>query len=168
MSSSPVRLPIRDEHLHQPNKRLRTNALIRQAVNEGKPLPLQVLLEAMWELRDEAQHLTTLSADHEDYNPNLARELRKMAVVVAEKAAPYVHPRLANVAVRPEDEEEAEERRAASRLTSDLLQGKSAKELVELWLAVAKGDPRELAEITDRARLNPPVPPDDTTEEHEP
>jgi hypothetical protein len=146
--------PIAHQQLHQPSKRLRTNALIRQAINDGKPLPLQVMLEAMWELRDESMHLASLPPEHADHNPTLARELRKMAIVVAEKAAPYVHPRLSNVAVRPEDEEEAEERRAANRLTSDLLKGKSVKELGELWLVVAKGDSKELAEITHQPDEN--------------
>jgi hypothetical protein len=42
--------------LHQPSKRSRTRDVLRQAVNAGKPLPLQVMLETMWRWHEQAEH----------------------------------------------------------------------------------------------------------------
>ena len=115
--------------------------VIRQAVNDGKPLPLTVLLESMWKYRDEAIRLENRFS--EEYDPLAARQARMAAVVVAEKASPYVHPKLANVAIRPEDEDEAEDRKAAARITADSLRGKDVFELSRMFKQIAKGEDLE-------------------------
>lgn len=167
MTFEPARSPVHHVALHNANKRLRTNELIRRAVNDGKPLPLQVMLETMWRYRDEALRYEH-PPGHPNHDPTLARQYRMAAVAVAEKAAPYVHPKLQNVSIRPEDEDEAEQRRASSRLTTDLLKGKSVKELGELWLAIAKGDEGELAELVAPASVEVTSNPPDTPDEAQP
>ena len=119
-----------------PTKSSRTASIIRDAVNAGRPLPLAVILETMWKWRDEAIRL-------EDSDPLLARQYRNVALLAAEKAAPYVHPRLANVAVRPEDEIEAQERRQLTHSIAASVEGKSVKELGRMWLAAARGEKHE-------------------------
>lgn len=134
------------EEFHAPTRTTRVKDIVRQAVNDGRPLPLAVLLESMWKWRDEA--LLKEDPASEDYDPLAARQCRMAAVTVAEKAAPYVHPKLSNIALRPEDEEEAEARRTANRITADQLKGKSVAELGRIYLALAKGDTDEVAELT--------------------
>lgn len=126
--------------LHQPTKRSRTTDVVRAAVNSGKPLPLTVMLENMWRYRDEAVRLEAARNGDSDYDPSLARACRLAAQKCAVDAAPFVHPKLANVAIRPEDEDEAEERKAAARVTVDSLRGRSVTELGRMFLQITKGE----------------------------
>ncbi len=130
----------------QPTRASRATDIVRQAVNRGKPLPLQVMLEAMWGLRDEARRLADLPPTDRAYNPQRARATLLAAVSIAEKAAPYVHPKLANVAVRPEDDEEAQSRRASQETVRKALAGASIDDLSKIWMSLAKGDEGELSE----------------------
>ena len=144
--------------LHNPAPRTRTASIVKAAVNEGKSLPLAVLLKHMWAYDE----LADVYAKIQDHDPHLLGFYRKMAVTIAEKAAPYVHPKLQNVAVRPEDDEEAEDRRLMQQLTRDSIKGKSVKELGQLYLALAKGDEKELSELvapSSAAELPPETPP---------
>lgn len=124
--------------LHAPTKRSRTTDVIRAAVNDGKPLPLAVMLENMWRYRDEAARLEAPGS--REYDPMAARACRMAAQKCAVDAAPFVHPKLANVAIRPEDEDEAEERKAAARVTADSLRGRSVMELERIFQQIAKGE----------------------------
>jgi hypothetical protein len=162
--SDPITLALRPS-----TKSSRTASIVRDAINAGKPLPLAVMLEQMWKFRDEAIRL-------EVDDPLLARQYRLAAMNAAKDAAPYVHPRLANVAVRPEDELEAQERRAVSRSIADQVEGKNVKELGKLWLAVARGEKIEQTGVEIDAEgpveadsLDPPVETfDDEEAPHEP
>lgn len=128
------------EELLAPTKRTRTRDVLRAAINSGKPLPLTVLLESMWQYRDEAIRRESLMPGDDGYDPHAARACRMTAVAIAEKAAVYVHPKLANVTLRPEDDIEAADRRAAQRLSASQLQGKSVTELGSLYLSILKGE----------------------------
>jgi hypothetical protein len=70
----------------------RGSEFIEKATAQGKPLPLEVLLDSMWRFLDETQRLETST------NPDdtiLARVARDRALRIAVVAAPYVHPRMA-------------------------------------------------------------------------
>jgi len=67
----------------------RASDFIEKATAEGKPLPLEVLLESMWSFHDEARRLKS-SSNPDDVMP--ARIARNCALRVAEVAAPYLHP----------------------------------------------------------------------------
>jgi hypothetical protein len=64
--------------------------LIAEAMASGKPLPLDVMLNAMWRLLEDAERL---EATNNPDNAMVARVARDRALRVAEMAAPYVHPR---------------------------------------------------------------------------
>lgn len=134
--------------LHKPTKRSRTADVVRAAVNAGRPLPLAVMLENMWHFRDEAIRIEGMADGDYGHDATAAKACRFAAQKCAEGASPYIHPKLASVSIRPEDEEEAEERRAQNRLTTESLKGKDVHELGRLYLAIAKGDVRELEELT--------------------
>ncbi len=121
-----------------PTRRTRTTDVVRNHVNAGRPLPLTVLLDSMCRYYDEALRLE--DPTNTDHDPHAAKLCRMAAVAVAEKAAPYVHPKFASVTLRPEDEEEAAERRSLQRLTAESLQGKTVAELGRMYLAVVKGE----------------------------
>ncbi len=139
-----------------PSKRTRTNDALRAHVNAGRPLPLTVLLDSMCRYYDEAIRLE--DPTNLDHDPHAAKLCRMAAVAVAEKAAPYVHPKFASVTLHPEDEEEAAERRSLQRLTAESLSGKTVAELGRMYLAVVKGeDPEGLASVDDDALNEPAV-----------
>jgi hypothetical protein len=129
--------------LHAPTKRSRTTDVVRAAVNAGRPLPLAVMLENMWRYRDEAQRLEAARSGDPGYDPSLARACRLAAQKCAVDAARFVHPKLANVAIRPEDEDA--DRKAAARVTVDSLRGRSVTELGRMFLQIAKGEDLEEA-----------------------
>ena len=79
----------------------RTADIVADAVAQGRKLPLQVLLESLWRLVDEAEQLE--SSDNPD-DAVVARVARDRALRVAEMAAPYVHPKMASTIIsRDED-----------------------------------------------------------------
>src|SRR5262249_52754787 len=64
---------------------------IGKASAEGKPLPLEVLLDSMWRFLDLAEGLESSGKPDDAI---LARVARNRALRIAEIAAPYVHPRV--------------------------------------------------------------------------
>jgi hypothetical protein len=82
-------------------RRPRASDFIEQALNQGKPLPLQVLLDAMWRLLDDAQRLES-SGNADD--AIIARVAKDRALRLAGEAAPYLHPRMASTIVSGDED----------------------------------------------------------------
>ena len=79
----------------------RASDIIKKALAEGRPLPLQVLLDAMWRLLDDAQRLESSG------NPDdaiVARVTKDRALRLAAEAAPYVHPKQASTIIAGDEE----------------------------------------------------------------
>jgi hypothetical protein len=74
----------------------RTADIVERATAEGKPLPLEVMLDAMWRLVDEAQRL---EADGHPDDAIVARVTRDRLFRVAAEVAPYIHPRMASTVI---------------------------------------------------------------------
>jgi hypothetical protein len=74
----------------------RASDIIEKATAEGKPLPLQVMLDTMWRLVDEAQRL---ESDGQPDDQIVARVTRDRLFRVAAEVAPYIHPRMASTVI---------------------------------------------------------------------
>jgi hypothetical protein len=123
-------------------KAFRTAQIVKQAVNDGKPLPLQVMLEAMWDLRDRA-----ISAAERGLEAEAVAMTEKMLGAAA-TAAPYCHPKMAAVPV--DQGLGVDEGRALSAYAMmEALRGKSSADLNRAYLDAVAG------------RLEPPHPPVD-------
>jgi hypothetical protein len=66
---------------------------LQQAVDAGRPMPLQILLEDLWRLVAEADRL---EATGEPEDLIVARVCRTMARRIAVECAPYCHPKLSS------------------------------------------------------------------------
>jgi hypothetical protein len=73
-------------------KKSRTSDIIAEAVDTGKPLPLEVLLKAMWRFLDDAGRLEA-SPDLGDQS--IGCVFFDRALGLARDAAPFLHARLA-------------------------------------------------------------------------
>jgi len=74
----------------------RTSHLIARAIDQGKPLPLEVMLDTMWSLLDEAARLR---ASRDPGDQISARVFADRALATARDCAPYIHARLASTTV---------------------------------------------------------------------
>ena len=82
-------------------KKPRTSDIIAEAAANGKPLPLEVLLTAMWKFLDDAAVLET-SPDPGD--KSVGRVFFDRALRLAADAAPYLHSRLATTTLAGDSE----------------------------------------------------------------
>jgi len=79
----------------------RTSDLIARAIDQGKPLPLEVMLDTMWSLLDEAARLR---ASRDPGDQISARVFADRALATARDCAPYIHARLASTTVAGDTE----------------------------------------------------------------
>lgn len=75
--------------------RIRTQEVATRIVHDGKLLPLEVLIMSMRSLWERA---------HNVKDPTTADELMMRCVAVADKAAPYLHAKLATTTVKGDAE----------------------------------------------------------------
>lgn len=119
-------------------KRLRSVDIIKAAVNDGKPLPLQVMLEAMWNFRDRAEQARDNGNDVE------AIAMEGKMLVAAATAAPYCHPKLgaidANQGLGPD-----EGRALSAHALFEAFRGKTAVEANRIYLEAVNGRLPEVA-----------------------
>ena len=71
-------------------KKQRTSDIIAEAVDQGKPLPLAVLLGAMWKFLDNA---AVLEASKDPGDVSVGRVYFDRALRLAVEAAPFIHPK---------------------------------------------------------------------------
>jgi hypothetical protein len=113
-------------------KRIRTIDIIKDAINDGKPLPLQVMLEAMWDFRRRAAE-----ADARQNDAEATAMLRSM-LNSAIAAAPYCHPKLgaipANQGLDPEGGAVL-----SAHAVMEALKGRSQVELNRAYLDAVQG-----------------------------
>jgi hypothetical protein len=127
------------------NRRPKPRDLIVDAFRSGKPLPLETMLDNLdyW-----VRETRRLEASSDPSDTSLARIARHQAQKVAVETAPFVHPKLSSTTVAGDEENPlAVEHRHTCRLGADDLEGKSIKELSQIWLALSSGDNKRIAEL---------------------
>lgn len=128
-----MRLNRNNDELIAPSRAMRARDIIATAVNDGKPLPLQVMLEAMWMARDKLIGYVELQ------DQGAVTQWWEKTLKAAEKVAPYVHPHLATETV--DTGLDGQEGRAVSAWSvMQALRGKSDEDLHEAYQALVKGE----------------------------
>jgi uncharacterized protein YjiS (DUF1127 family) len=100
-------------------KRFRPADIIEQAILSGRKLPLEIMLQHLWRLEDEAERLES-SQNIDDQL--VARVHRDRLFRVAEAVAPYVHGKIAQTIISGDEtnpvRHTVEQRRTFDRLAA--------------------------------------------------
>lgn len=115
-----------------PSRRQRAREIVRKAINDGKPLPLQVMLETMWEFR----RLATEAKEAQDTVGEAAMLAKTLDA--ASRAAPYVHPKLSTEPVDGTDGEEGKMNSAWAVFNA--LKERSDEDVALAYQALVKGE----------------------------
>jgi hypothetical protein len=140
---TPVPLPDNVAPLRQ-RARQKVREDVDQALVDGAPAPLLVMLENLTHWHSEAHRLEASDDPADAVHARIARHNAQRA---AEAAAPFVHARLANVAVQG-DEDQPVRHEHTHRLDAKSLMGKSVTELGALYLKVVQGEPITTEDVT--------------------
>ena len=118
--------------------RIKTREAVDEAIASGGPIPLVVMLENLKYWHDQAVAFEASSSPDDKIHARIARANAQRC---AEAAAPYVHARLANVAVGGDEEAPLRHVHSVDKdQFRQSLAGKTVQELGAMFLAICRGE----------------------------